>query len=506
MNKVQGELIGAVRVSLSSVALPIGIAFSGGLDSSVLLDVVGRSFAAEDLRAIHVCHNLRSQRELEAELALVRDACRQRHIPLSVVTIRDGAIETYAKEKKCGIEAAARRFRYRALTNVAKKFNLSAIIMAHHADDQIETFLMRLVRGGNLESLSGMPPERVVSVNSEIRIVRPFIKISRSVLAQYAEKANIHWSEDSTNIEPVYLRNRVRNTLMPILDEHFSSWRSAFVHYQTQIMDMKEVVRECASARLSEIEKRANGRLVIDAERLRAEPSTMRVEILKLYIEHLHLSFPMGYRALRQLDDEIMKRARRIESAGYVFMLEHEMLGFAGPARFSSSPEQRSLSVLKTAPKEDYFYIKISSPGEYTCRPFRVRVVGEPSLLIPASRITFGNTAESDGKDYSERYSGAYKIPLRFPFVIRSSRGGDVFEDIHGAKSVESTIKRAGLSPGIRDAVPVVEDATGIVAVLPSACGNKMHIRDTIREASLGEGAQIVYIFLSMKGDQFINA
>jgi tRNA(Ile)-lysidine synthase len=97
-------------------------------------------------------------------------------VRLTRVYIREGAIAEYAKQARCGIEAAARRFRYHALARTAQRWNISTIITAHHADDQIETFLMRLLRGGNLGALAGISPSRAIDKTSGVRVVRLFCR------------------------------------------------------------------------------------------------------------------------------------------------------------------------------------------------------------------------------------------------------------------------------------------------------------------------------------------
>ncbi len=493
MESVKSKLFSSVRNSIQNISMPVGVAFSGGLDSSVLLDVIARIAGPNEVRAIHVCHNLRPELELTAELDFVRRICAKRDIPLSVATVPRGSIETFAREKKCGIEAAARRFRYHAFSRIAKKYGLLAIFVAHHLDDQIETMLMRLVHGGSVIALSGMRPTRVLSVNPDIVILRPFLKTPKKNLVRYAESAGLRWSEDSTNAEEVYLRNRIRKTLMPLLDEQFSFWRSAFAHYQAQIEDLSEIVLNRAREKRAEIERNVDGKRALELTSLRTEPRAVRIEILRQFAESLSTARPMLARGVRHLEAGIAKGAKNIEASGNIFALESQILVFQGPTQFSSSPERRAIAELDAALLENIYYLKVPSFGEYSCGPFSVRIARE--LTDNCAR---GATEVQGVREFA--------IPVTFPFVIRSRRAGDSLDGgIHGVKNVESMIKKAGLPRARRDEVPIVEDAMGIAAVLPSALGSVAGARDAFREPSLGESIQIVYIFLSMKGDQFIN-
>lgn len=494
MEKIQRELCGAIRASLGRRATPLGIAFSGGMDSSVLLDTMAQVFGPEQLRAIHVCHSLRPADELDAELGLVRRACFERRIPLSVVTIRRGAIAAYAEERGCGVEAAARRFRYRALLRVARQHRLSVIAMAHHQDDQIETFLMRLLRGGRLVSLSGMPAERLLEVDPEIRGVRPFLSIPRSKLEEYAKRYKLNWSEDSTNMENIYLRNRIRSVLIPLLDRHFPSWRGASDGYRAEIRALGEYVRGQARMALGTrmVQSEPDMPVSLDLTSWGAEPAALRLEMLGIYTSRLPLSRPLGRNALLQLDAAMLGKRGKIEVGGAVFARGTSSLEFEGQAPFSSSPGTRNLAMLARVSLERSYYIKIASPGVYRCGPFKLRVLDALG-------------AQGSG---GAHVAGAYAIPLSFPFVIRSARGGETIEVAPNCarSAAESIARKAGLQPELRAIVPLIEDEKGVAAVLPSACPGGERRRDAIRVPSLGEATQIVYIFLSMKGDQFINA
>ncbi len=499
LERVKLELFSSVRSTIENISMPVGVAFSGGLDSSVLLDVVARVANPKDVRAIHVCHNLRPETELHTELELVRRACAERGVALSIVTVPRGAIEAFAREKKCGIEAAARRFRYRAFANIAKKYRLSAIFVAHHMDDQLETMLMRLVHGGRLSTLAGMHLSRVFLVDPKVVILRPFLKIPKSDLILYATHIGLAWSEDSTNAEALYLRNKVRKILMPVLDEHFSFWRPAFARYQAQIEELDKLVKNNARAKLLVIEREVDGRRALDLNELRRKSQVVRVEVLRQFTESLPAVRTMGFRGLWHLAAGIDKGAKRIEASGNTFAIERDLLVFLGPTRFSSSPDQRALSWLDAALLEKSYYLKVPSFGKYQCGPFRVHVAPEPMHRAGCHGNDEANaTGSVEGREFA--------IPLKIPFVIRSMRAGDRFSGAYGGKKLESLIKRVGLPRPFRAAVPVIEDDLGIAAVLPTALGLSAEERNVFREPLLGESVQIVYIFLSMKGDQFINA
>ncbi len=492
MMRSENKIFSSVRTALESVLPPIGIAFSGGLDSTVLLDAATKILAPEKFRAIHVCHHLRPEKELETELDLVRNFCRGRGVPLSVVNIAQGSIEAFAQKKKCGLEAAARIFRYRAFKRVAVQFGVSVIFLAHHQDDQLETILMRFLHGGSVGSLIGIEPTRVISVDPRITVQRPFLGIPREDILNYAKSADLRWSEDSTNAESAYFRNKVRKTIVPVLDHHFQFWRSACLSYQTQIRDLIDMVRVQAREKLINFERTVNGKPALNTEMLRAEPSMLRIEILRLYTALFPAAQPMRNRGLRHLEARIIEGAPNIEASGNIFELKHNVLVFKGSAKYSSSYERRVLSSLDSALQEHWYYIKIESMGEFNCGPFKLRVAREPAL-----KSLQGELAEAKKREYA--------IPVKVPFVIRNTRQGDMLKSIHGITAIESILKKMKLPTSSRAFVPIVEDEIGIAAVLPTAIMPGEGTQDIFREPTLGERVQIVYIFLSMKGDQCNN-
>jgi tRNA(Ile)-lysidine synthetase-like protein len=474
---------------------PVALAFSGGLDSTVLLDILQRVVGNEKLRAVYVCHNLRPKEELEREISLIKNTCRARSVRLTLVHIREGAIAGYAKKAGCGIEAAARHFRYHALVRTARRWGISTIITAHHADDHLETFLMRLVRGGSLGSLAGISASRTLDKNSGVRVLRPLLQIERRELHDYAEKKGLVWSEDSTNEETVFLRNRVRHLLIPHLDSQFPSWRQSVIGYASQIGNAEVFLRACANERMQALQRESRGGPALALELFRKEPAVVRQAILELFLQSLAIGHHVGHHALRNLDGAIAGGALKAEAGGYEFDLSEGLIRLRGRAHFSSAPRARSASFLLDSYREDQYFLKVQAPGEYGCGAFRLAVSRDSHTISG-----FGTIA----KDESEK-NASIRIPLSFPFVFRNKREGDVIHTEAGIKGIDAIIKEAKIPARLRHLVPLLEDRYGIAAVLLSMCAEGQTPAALCRKPSLGEKGEIVYIFLLMKGDHIIN-
>lgn len=184
------------------------VAVSGGADSVALLDILV-NLKELDLRLIvaHVNHMLRGD-ESETDADFVWKLARNYQLPFELHTVN--VLELSAKEK-LSLEMGGRLARYACLDEVAARFNANAIALAHHADDQAETVLMRLLRGAGTTGLAGIPNK------SADRYVRPLLTCWRKEIEKYLEMKNISYRTDSTNVELDFLRNRIRHELLPYL-------------------------------------------------------------------------------------------------------------------------------------------------------------------------------------------------------------------------------------------------------------------------------------------------
>jgi len=192
---------------------PIIVGVSGGLDSMTLLHAMMVNDYAPI--AAHFNHQLREDSAFEAEF--VKDYCLNLGLPF-----REGAgdVGDYAEENSLSIEEAARNLRYQFLFKVAEKESAGAVAVAHHADDQIETVLMNLLRGAGAKGLGGM---RAISLpnawSDTIPIVRPLLEVDKDELIAYHTEKQLPLVEDPTNADQNFFRNRIRHSLIPHLEE-----------------------------------------------------------------------------------------------------------------------------------------------------------------------------------------------------------------------------------------------------------------------------------------------
>lgn len=182
---------------------PIGIAVSGGPDSLALL-LLAAAARPGLIEAATVDHSLRA--EARAEAVTVADACSRLGVPHAILTARWNDLPESA------IQERARRKRYRLLGYWAEERRLGALVTAHHAEDQAETFLMRLARGAGVRGLAAMRP-RSITTGSHIPLLRPLLPWRRSELQQICTDAGLVAANDPSNHDEQFERVRVRRAL-----------------------------------------------------------------------------------------------------------------------------------------------------------------------------------------------------------------------------------------------------------------------------------------------------
>ncbi len=195
------------------------VAVSGGVDSMVLLAVLHQLAKPHGWRLVvaHFNHQLRGQAS-DADEQLVRDTAKPLGWP---VVISRGSVKEHARRRGWSLEMAARELRHTFLAQAAKSAGISTVALAHHADDQVETFFLRLLRGAGNRGISGMAWIATSPVDKNIRLVRPLLDQTKAELAEFARQEGILYSEDATNADLDILRNRVRCELVPLLRKKY---------------------------------------------------------------------------------------------------------------------------------------------------------------------------------------------------------------------------------------------------------------------------------------------
>lgn len=222
MTKPVGNIVKKVKESLSQLLPDNGktiiLALSGGADSIALalLIMEVRSFFGCEIHAVHVNHGLRGK-ESDQDAEFVKNWCEEKNLGYTIVATAD--VKKIADAKDMSLEEAAREIRYDILSREASKFESPVILTAHTLDDDIETFMMRLFLGASLKSLSGI---REKTEYKGVSIIRPLLKIKRQEIEEYLHSRKETWREDSSNMVPDALRNKIRLEILPYIEKTLS--------------------------------------------------------------------------------------------------------------------------------------------------------------------------------------------------------------------------------------------------------------------------------------------
>jgi len=195
------------------------VAVSGGLDSMTLLHALKKLSARHRWQLIvaHFNHQLRG-RASDADEKLVRKTAAA----MKLRVVAGGAdVKAFARKSKLSLEMAARKLRHAFLARVARKQEIKTIALAHHADDQVELFFLRLLRGAGGDGLAGMKWRSPSPADKTIALVRPLLDFSKCKLAEFAQENKIHFRDDATNFSSDFLRSRIRNELLPMLRRNY---------------------------------------------------------------------------------------------------------------------------------------------------------------------------------------------------------------------------------------------------------------------------------------------
>lgn len=281
----------------------LSVAYSGGIDSSVLLEAIRRLRPALDLpplRALHVDHGL--EQDSATWLAHCRDVCARREVAFTAMHVDARAVSGE------GPEAAARDARYRALA--ASLAPAEVMCVAHHADDQAVTVLLNLLRGTGVAGTAGMSVERALPPG---RLLRPLLAVRRRDIETCAAAWDLRWVEDPSNQRARHPRNRVREQVLPLLEAIAPGTtgaiaRSARLHREAAaaVDDLARMdVRACHGAAAGLLSRAALARL----------PQRRRLAALRVWLRDAGIRPPGEARlreAARQLVEAGIDRAPRI--------------------------------------------------------------------------------------------------------------------------------------------------------------------------------------------------
>ncbi len=248
------------------------LAVSGGIDSMVLCDLFVKNNLS--FSVAHCNFQLRGEESKQDE-AFVADWCKQHEIPFYAKRFDT---KTYAEANKLSIQVAARNLRYAFFYETLKTEALDTLVTAHHQDDAIETTLFHFFRGSGIAGLKGIPSE-----NNQT--IRPLLNFNKEEIIAYATTHHIAYREDSSNLKQDYTRNKLRNSIIPQLEELFPQFKNNIAENIKRFEEANEVyTQQIETYRKKLIEKRGSDYYIPILKLIHVKPIlTVLFELIKPY-------------------------------------------------------------------------------------------------------------------------------------------------------------------------------------------------------------------------------
>ena len=397
-------------------------AVSGGVDSMVMLDVL-RKLSDElkfTLRVITVNHNIRPDDETSGDAALVANTCASYGIPCTVRVLRRGVVAETSAARGKGLEEAARFLRYAAFKDESVKIGAEMVCIAHNRNDRLETILQRFLQGAGVLSSFGMRQHRGI-------YTRPLFDVPRCEIEKYAEKNGIKYRTDATNADNSYFRNRIRNKLIPFLNEIEPGWDSAVIHGAEKNMiaadDINTGKKNAAWNSVSE------SSLSMSSADFDGCLFTARISLLYDALTLLNCPKRIPYSMLASFSDG----ATKISGAGV--RLERKRNNVFVSVFDDSSSEKG----------DSGFFVFVDCPGRYD--------IGDENVTV--RKVDSSSHALYVAETDEGCVSGLFKLPC----VVRSGVSSDSFRTSAGErKELTKIFSEWHVMPENRWKIPVFED------------------------------------------------
>jgi len=416
-------------------------AVSGGPDSMALLHLL-KTMAEETPMTVVVAHANHQFRgaESDGEADMVLRTAESWGLACEIAEL---GMPEYIASTGMNPQEASRERRYRFLRETAANRGATRILTAHHADDQAETVLMRVIRGTGVSGLAGIPSRRILD---RLELIRPLLRITKRELLDYCKRNGVPYAVDSSNVDRHYFRNAVRLDLMPALEEHNPRLREALVRLADMAAADDDYMKAEALRAFRECAIPSGEGFRLERRRFRGLHVALQRRLIKLLLEcsgsPRQLQHFGRVEELAQAISRDRPTTLRLDLGdGWVFGKEYEE-AYLGPA--SSDPVRYAYAA---GPETD------------------VVVIGETG-----DRLTLERLEGAARGDRGDRFEACFDAEeLRWPLRIRNRIPGDSMQPLglNGTKKVQDMFVDAKVPRSRRDRIPLLLDAEGRVLWIP---------------------------------------
>ena len=429
MDKVYDFLLNTIKLNNKDI-LVVGV--SAGPDSMALLYILKELKKKIDFKIVvaHVNHNVRAESVEEAEF--LKEYCFNNDIIFEMMKITKYGDDNFHNE--------ARNIRYNYYEELINKYGANYLMTGHHADDLVETILMRIVRGSTLRGYSGF--SELVDMGS-YKIVRPLIYVTKSELEEFDKKNNIPYRIDKSNFKDQYTRNRYRKNVLPFLKEEDKHVHEKFIKFSNQIRESDEFIERVTESVINDVYQDG----IIDVEKFKQ----LDIVIEKRIIDYI---FSLLYR-----DDIIEIDNRHVDLVMDAINSNKASVTYNLPNDYMVVKEYNRV----------YFKKDINMVS-----PYDIELTDE--VFLPNGfTIKRIDESKTDGNDILRINSNDVVLPLR----VRTRRNGDriKIKNMNGTKKVNEVLINAKIPVSKRDLWPIVVDSTDKIVWIPKIKKSKYNRR-----------------------------
>lgn len=443
------ELVESVMEAAAEYALwqphdTIVVAVSGGPDSVALLRILHEISLTRmplELICAHVNHGFRAESAEEAEL--VRSLAEELSIPFELAEFD---IPLLMKESGLGPEGTAREKRYEFLIDTAYRYKARAVALAHHADDQAETVLMRLLRGSGLSGLAGMRWKRT---EKKVELIRPLLRINKTALVGLCQSEGFPYAEDASNQLTIYQRNAVRLEVLPLLEQYNPRVRQSLLQLADIAGAEDEYMEANAAKCLDELVFAEHGKYTLERAAFAAIPSALQRRLIKLILNYLSAESSMDFPKIEAV------RRRALQEYPTVWTLD------LGGGKICT----RQYDSLVFSSKPLIQQVSYTYPLSLAHPRMNLAEIGKVMEIRVLEREGFNAQEEGPGK-LSAWFDGG---ELVLPLTIRSRLPGDTIRvmGLNGSKKVKDIYIDDKIPSSERSAIPLVCDGLGNIIWIP---------------------------------------
>ncbi|QNM84707.1 tRNA lysidine(34) synthetase TilS [Polaribacter pectinis] len=408
------------------------IAISGGVDSVVLTHLF--SELNFDISLAHCNFKLREKESDLDEEFVIKLSQKTSNQIFTIIFNTD----KFAKKNKLSTQIAARDLRYKWFKELVETHNFDYVLTAHHADDNLETFLINLTRGSGLDGFTGIP-----SVNGNI--VRPLLAFSREEIINFATENNIEWREDKSNASTKYTRNKIRHQILPVLKEINPSLLETFSNTIENLKESAQIIEDRIEEISKKIISKKNEILRFDIIKIQqlSNPKAYLYQLLKKYhfTEWNDIYNLLSSQSGKQI---ISETHRLLKDRDFLLLSKRD---------FSTSP--------KITFKIEKNTLEITEPLHLSFKRVNEKSIGNKQIIYVSKEL------------------------LEFPLIVRKWENGDYFfpAGMQGKKKLSKYFKDEKLSLLEKEQTWLLCNAKNeIIWVIGKRQDNRFLVQDTSKE------------------------